>query len=56
MYCVSHAGKSELARRRETNRSQIDRILDGDDPGIRLDTLERAAKAVSCELRLELVQ
>ncbi len=47
--------KAELARRMEISRSQIDRILEGENPGIRLDTLERAAKAVGCELRLELL-
>jgi transcriptional regulator with XRE-family HTH domain len=47
--------RAELARRMEISRSQIDRILEGEDPGIRLDTLERAAKTVGCELRLELL-
>lgn len=48
--------KAELARRMATSRSQVDRILEGNDPGIRLDTLVRAAAAVGCELRVELVQ
>lgn len=52
---ASNISKAELARRMETSRSQVDRILEGEDPGIRLDTLERAAKAVGCELRLELL-
>lgn len=46
--------KAELARRMETSRSQVDRILAGNDPGIRLDTLERAAAAVGCTLHVEL--
>ncbi len=52
---TNNISKAELARRMETSRSQVDRILNGDDPGIRLDTLERAAKAVGCKLRLELL-
>ena len=51
---ANNLSKAELARRMETSRSQVDRILEGEDPGIRLDTLERAAKAVGCELRVEL--
>lgn len=49
-----HISKAELARRMETSRSQVDRILAGNDPGIRLDTLERAAAAVGCALHIEL--
>lgn len=52
---TNNISKSELARRMETSRSQVDRILEGEDPGIRLDTLERAARAVGCELRVELL-
>jgi DNA-binding Xre family transcriptional regulator len=52
---TNNISKSELARRMKTSRSQVDRILEGEDPGIRLDTLERAAKAVGCELRVELL-
>lgn len=52
---TNNISKSELARRMKTSRSQVDRILEGEDPGIRLDTLERAARAVGCELRVELL-
>ena len=38
--------RAELARRMETSRSQVDRILDGNDPGISPDILERAAKVI----------
>jgi DNA-binding Xre family transcriptional regulator len=47
--------KAEMARRCETSRSQLDRLLDPDNADVRLDTLSRAARAVDCELRLELV-
>jgi len=46
--------KAELARRMGTSRSQVDRLLNGDESGIRLSTLERAAKAVNRSLVLQL--
>lgn len=46
--------KSEMARRMATSRSQLDRLLDPTKADVRLDTLARAARAVHCELRLEL--
>lgn len=47
--------KTEMAERMETSRSQLDRLLDPDNADVKLDTLSRAARAVDCELRLELV-
>ncbi len=46
--------KAELARRMGTSRSQVDRLLNGDESGIKLSTLERAAKAVNRSLVLQL--
>ena len=46
--------KAELARRLETSRSQIDRLLDPDNDGVTLGALSRAAHAVGRSLRLEL--
>lgn len=46
--------KAEMARRMETSRSQLDRLLDPNNADVKLDTLARAARAVDCELRLEL--
>jgi predicted XRE-type DNA-binding protein len=46
--------KAEMARRMETSRSQLDRLLDPGNADVKLDTLARAARAVDCELRLEL--
>ena len=46
--------KAEMARRMETSRSQLDRLLDPQNADVKLDTLARAARAVDCELRLEL--
>lgn len=46
--------KVEMARRLETSRSQLDRLLDPDNQTVTLATLARAAKAVGRTLRLEL--
>ena len=47
--------KTELARRMETSRAQLDRLLDPDNESITLATLTRAAHAVGRNLRMELV-
>jgi len=47
--------KSELAKRMNTSRAQLDRILDPENGSVTLDTLSRAAKAVGRHLRMELV-
>ena len=46
--------KVEMARRMNTSRSQLDRLLDPDYSNVALATLARAAKAVGRTLRLEL--
>jgi antitoxin HicB len=50
-----HLSKAEMARRMETSRPQLDRLLDPDNPSVTLDTLSKAARAVGRELRVELV-
>lgn len=47
--------KAELARRLETSRSQVERLLDPANDGVTLGALSRAAKAVGRTLRLEIV-
>ena len=46
--------KVEMAKRLETSRSQLDRLLDPDHDGVTLGILARAAKAVGRGIRLEL--
>lgn len=46
--------KTDMARRMETSRKQLDRVLSPDDGNVTLETLQRAAKAVGRSLRLEL--
>jgi antitoxin HicB len=47
--------KSALAKRMQTSRAQLDRLLDPDNKSVTLDTLTRAAQAVGRHLRMELV-
>jgi antitoxin HicB len=47
--------KSEMAKRMNTSRAQLERLLDPENDKIQLDTLHRAATALGRTLRLELV-
>ena len=47
--------KAEMARRMDTSRSQLDRLLDPDSNSVTLETLTRAARAVGRQVRVELV-
>lgn len=47
--------RSALARRMQTSRAQLDRLLDPDNNSVTLGTLTRAAHAVGRNLRMELV-
>ena len=46
--------KAEMARRMNTPRAQLDRLLDPQGPSVTLATLQRAASAVGRKLHLEL--
>lgn len=52
---AAHITKSEMARRMNTSRFQLDRILDPKNMGVSLDTLNRAAAALGRKVRLELI-
>jgi len=47
--------KVEMARRLNTSRSQLDRLLDPDNDKVTLAALSRAAEAVGRRLKVELV-
>ena len=47
--------KTEMARRMNTSRFQLNRVLDPENVGVSLDTLRHAAPAVDRKVRLELV-
>ena len=46
--------KTAMAKRMQTDRRQLDRLLDPDNPSVTLGTLRRAASAVGKTLRVEL--
>ncbi len=46
--------KAALARRMNTSRSALDRLLDPGNPSVTLLTLERAASALGRRLKIEL--
>lgn len=50
----AHINKAMLARRMNTSRAQLDRLLDETNPSATLDTIARAAAALGKRIRLEL--
>lgn len=46
--------KTAMAERMRTDRRQLDRLLDPENPSVTLSTLRRAATAVGRKLRIEL--
>ena len=46
--------KTAMAERMKTDRRQLDRLLDPNNPSVTLSTLRRAAAAVGRTLRVEL--
>ena len=51
----SGLSKTAMARRMKTSRSQLRRLLDPENDSVTLATLQKAARAVQREVRLELV-
>ena len=47
--------KTEMAKRMQTSRASLNRLLDPSNPSVTLQTLERAAMALGKRLRIELV-
>ena len=46
--------KTQLAKRMKTSRSALERLLDPDNPYVTLLTLERAARALGKNIRIEI--
>ena len=46
--------KSEMARRMDTSRSALERLLDPDNPSVTLQTLQSAVQALGGRLKTEL--
>lgn len=51
----SGISKNQMAKRMQTSRSQLDRILDPANDKIQLDTILKAAQVLGREVRLELI-
>lgn len=47
--------KSAMAERMQTSRAQLDRLLDPDNAGVTLETLQRAARVLGRQIKVELV-
>jgi antitoxin HicB len=47
--------KTEIAIKMQTSRSQLDRLLNPEKPGVSIDTIQRAASVVGRQLRIELI-
>jgi predicted transcriptional regulator len=47
--------KQRMAELMQTSRAQVDRLLDPDNGGATIESLQRAARVVGRELRLQLV-
>ena len=45
--------KSEMARRMDTSRSALERLLDPDNPSVTLQTLQSAVQALGGRLKIE---
>jgi antitoxin HicB len=53
---INRISRSSLAKRMNTSRSQVGRLLDPRDGNVTLLTLQRAAQMVGRSLRLELIE
>lgn len=47
--------KTAMAERMQTSRAQLDRLLDPDNAGVTLETLQRAARVLGRQIKIELV-
>jgi len=47
--------KQEIARRMNTSRAAVDRLLDPHNSSATLSTLDKAARVLGCRIKIELV-
>ncbi len=50
----TNLSKAEMARRMETSRSALDRLLNPDNSSVTLQTLQRAVRVLGGRLKIEL--
>lgn len=55
LMAAQQVSKAEMARRMNTSRAAVNRLLDPDNEAATLTTLEKAATALGRRLRVELV-
>ena len=48
--------KTQMAARMKTSRAVVDRLLDASNPSVTLTTLGKAARALGCKIKIELVR
>jgi predicted XRE-type DNA-binding protein len=53
---AAQLSKTQLAEQLHTSRSQLDRLLDPDYTAFTLDSLERLARALGKQLKIELAE
>ena len=51
---VQKLNKAQLAKRMNTSRSALERLLDPDNPSVTLLTLERAARALGKNIKIQI--
>ena len=47
--------KTQMASRMKTSRAAVDRLLDASNSSVTLNTLGKAARALGCKVKIELV-
>ncbi len=52
---TENISKAEMARRMQTSRASLDRLLDPDNSSVTLKTMHRAAAVLGKQIRMELV-
>lgn len=53
---TQHINKTDMAKRMQTSRSSLDRLLDEHDTSLTLTTLASAAQALGKQVKIELVE
>ncbi|HJD64713.1 MAG TPA: helix-turn-helix domain-containing protein [Rickettsia endosymbiont of Diachasma alloeum] len=50
-----HITKTEMAKKMETSRAAVNRLLNPNNPNVTLDTIDRAAIALGMKLNISLI-
>ncbi len=55
LFKEKHLTKTDMAALMKTSRAAVDRLLDGSNPSVTLNTLGKAARALGRKVKIELV-